>query len=367
MKKILVDPGEFYTKVYVLCSVAESDRQGDAAQGWEFYGRSFFPSLVSRADEIDKGRIYYEHDTNRCTIGYDCCESLTFEQVIKAFKDPEVSDYKELLILKKIIFDYADNADELEIDVVVDSPHLEQVYKAIADKLHDGRIVVTALRGYDKRRIKKEVTVRFSLPSSGEAVVGFLKKINKDFSTALLVDVGYNKTKIYMIDSRSGVELFRLSDFGISFYYEKIVRLLSEKNIRDNSFLWLVKQIELGCKKVEVNVEQDPGLSKVARAVSGGAAREYDVSLVLDNVRWDLNKELNRLTSDILTSYYTNTTVWAEMLVVTGGGALFNGDILSVSLAEGGYCFKDTHIEKQPMYAVLEGAVISNQLLTTDS
>jgi len=44
------------------------------------------------------------------------------------------------------------------------------------------------------------------------------------------------------------------------------------------------------------------------------------------------------------------------MLVVTGGGASLNGDILRLSLEEDGYRFNDSYIEKQPIYTLLEGA-----------
>jgi hypothetical protein len=69
-----------------------------------------------------------------------------------------------------------------------------------------------------------------------------------------------------------------------------------------------------------------------------------------------LNKEFTRFTTDMLTSYYTSRVEWPAMLVITGGGAALNGDILRLSLEKDGYCFKDVHIEKQPIYTVLEGA-----------
>jgi hypothetical protein len=152
------------------------------------------------------------------------------------------------------------------------------------------------------------------------------------------------------------VELFQTGNCGVSFYYEKIVHLFAEANIEDNHFLWLVKQIELGCEEVEVRRERKGAMIGNAVALSTRFPRHYDISLVMENVRWDLNKEFRRFTTDVLTSYYTNRVDWPAMLVVTGGGASLNGDILRLSLEEGGYCFKDVYIEKQPMYTLLEGA-----------
>jgi hypothetical protein len=248
--------------------------------------------------------------------------------------------------LKKIIFDYADNTDDLEINVVVDSHQRAQVFEEIGEALRDKKLEISAFRGYDKRRIRKEVTVRLNLLSSGDAVLGFLEKNRMDFTTALVVDIGYNKTKLYVVDCEKGVELFQTGDCGVSFYYEKIVHLFAEKNIDDNHFLWLVKQIELGCEEVEVRKESK----------GEGMGPVYDISLVMENVRWDLNKEFTRFTTDTLTSYYTNRVEWPAMLMVTGGGASLNGDLLRLSLEEGGYCFNDVYIEKQPIYTLLEGA-----------
>ena len=226
---------------------------GDKADlPFQFYGRGFFPTLVSRPGDIDKGRMYYEHEGDLHAAGYDCSSSLRVEQILHAFDGEEFDPGKALLILKKIIFDYADNKDDLELDVVVDNYQRAQVFEEIMEALCDKKVEISAIRGYDKRRIRKEVTVRLNLLSSGDAVMGFLEKNRMDFTTALVVDIGYNQTKLYVVDYEKGVELFQTRNFGVSYYYEKILHLLAEENREDNHFLWLVKQIELGCEEVEV-------------------------------------------------------------------------------------------------------------------
>jgi hypothetical protein len=356
VKIILVDVGSFYTKAYVMRQVPENGGGDRNDPAYQFYGRGFFPTLVSRAGDIDKGRMYYEHEGDLYAAGYDCSSSLRFEQIIQAFDGEGLSTGKALLILKKIIFDYADNNDDLEINVVVDSYQRAQIFEEIGEALRNQKVEISAFRGYDKRRLKKEVTIRLNLLSSGDAVAGFLEKNKMDFTTALVIDVGYNKTKFYVVDCEKGVELFQIGNCGVSFYYEKIVHLFAEENIEDNHFLWLVKQIELGCEEVEVRRESKGEMMGKAVALSNPFPLHYDISLVMENVRWDLNKEFKRFTTDILTSYYTNRVEWPAMLVVTGGGASLNGDILRLSLEEGGYRFNDVYIEKQPIYTVLEGA-----------
>lgn len=326
--------------------VSENGGRNRTDQPYQFYGRGFFPTLVNRADDIDKGRIYYEHGGELYAVGYDCSSSLRFDQIINAFDSDGLSTGKALLILKKIVFGYADNNDDVEINLVVDSYERARVFEEIGEALRNKKVEISAFRGYDNRRIKKEVTVSLNLLSSGDAIAGFLKKTKIDFTTALVVDVGYNKTKLYVVDCERGVELFQIGDCGVSFYYEKLMHLFAEESPDENHFLWLVKQIELGCEAVEVRGKSEGEM----------AGNVYDISLVMENVRWDLNKEFKRFTTDALTSYYTNRVEWPAMLVVTGGGASLNGDILRLSLEEGGYCFDNVYIEKQPIYTLLEGA-----------
>ena len=356
VKKILVDAGNFYTKVYVMHQNLGNGREDRADQPYQFYGRGFFPTLVGRAGDVDKGKMYYEDEAELYAVGYDCSSSLGLNQVIDAFDDEEISARNARIILKKIIFDYADIKDDLEIDVVVDSYRKAQVFEEIAEELRDKEIEITAFRGYDKRRINKHATIHLDLLSSGDAVQGFLDKKELDFGTALIIDVGYRKTKIYVVDSQNGVELFQVGDFGVASYYDKIVKLFAEEKIEDNHFLWLVKQVELGCEEIEVRREGKWGTADSALALANRSPRCYDISLVMENVRWDLNKEFKRLTTDILTAFYTNRVEWTDMLVVTGGGASLNGDILRLSLAESGYRFNDLYIENQPIYTLLEGA-----------
>jgi hypothetical protein len=351
VKKILVDVGSFYTKVCVMHPAPGNggpENSGEPRNDrlWQFYGRSFFPTLVGRADDIDTGRLYYEHEGERYAVGYECSSSLRLEQIIGAFDGEGLDARSALLILKKIIFDYADDEDDLEISVVVDGYRKAQIFEEIGAALRNKKVDICAFRCYDKRYIKKEVTISLDLLSAGDAVAGFLEKNTGEFTTALVIDVGYNKTKLYVVDTEKGVELFRAEDCGVSFYYEKIVRLFAEENIADNHFLWLVKQIELGCENVEVRRENKGEMT----------GNVYDISLVMENVRWDLNKVFTRFATDILTSYYTNRVEWPALLVITGGGAALNGDILRLSLEKDGYSFNGVLIEKQPIYSVLEGA-----------
>ena len=360
LKKILIDPGDFYTKVYVLIPAGE---RGNSNSSYAFYGRNFFPTLVSEASATGDKKIYYEDGNSFYNVGYDC-SGLTLDQTIKELNVSGVNTFNEYLILKKVIFDYADNNDEIEIDIVIDIPFKLEVFKEIREKLDNTTIELRAFRGYDKRNIVKSALVKINLVSAGDAVSGFLKNLKKDFKSALFIDIGYKKTKVYLVNCQKGVELFKFSDLGISIYYEKILNLFSEKNIKDIDFFWLVKQVELCCEQLEVKNEREKRASRIVRKILRKRVSDYDISLVLENVRWDLNKDFRRLASDILTSHYTNTTMWVDILVVTGGGAFLNGDILCTSLVNDGYFFSDIYIDKLQPYTVLEG--MTNELMNSE-
>lgn len=356
MKNLLVDFGNFYTKVMVLSQVPAKDGPNGTDPSYDYFGRVFFPTLASRTMDLDRSRLYYEHEGDWYAVGYDCTRTLRWEEIAQVFGDQGLNTGQALLILKKIIFDYADQEEDLVITMVVDSLLKAQVFEEIGRALSDRKMEVSGFRGYDKRCIRKEVTIRLRLLSSGDALFGFLEKNRKDFTKALVVDVGYQNTKLYVVDYEKGVELFRIENWGVSFYYDKIVHLFSEENIDDNHFLWLVKQIELGCQEVEVRRQPTGRMTGRFADLLNPSPKHYDVSLVLENVRWDLNKEFKRFTTEILNFYYTNQVEWPALLVVMGGGASLNGELLQLSLEESGYCFDEVYIEKQSLYTVLEGA-----------
>jgi len=356
VKNLLVDYGNFYTKVIVLNQVPERSTEDCPDPSYQFFGRVFFPTLASRTTDKDKGRLYYEHEGDWYAVGYDCTQNLRWEEIDQAFGDQGFSTDQALLILKKIIFDYADKEEDLLIYVVVDSPRKAQIFEEIGRLLGQRKLVISGFRGYDQRRLLKEVTIQIRLLSSGDALLGFLEKNQRDFNKALVVDVGYQQTKLYVVDYERGVELFQIENWGVSYYYQKIVHLFSEEHIDDNHFLWLVKQIELGCDEVEVRREPAGRIIGRLAGLLNPFPKHYDISLVLENVRWDLNKEFKKFTSDILNFYYTNQVEWPALLLVMGGGASLNGEILQRSLEESGYCFDEVCIEKQSIYTVLEGA-----------
>ncbi|MGK5084625.1 hypothetical protein WDW37_15120 [Bdellovibrionota bacterium FG-1] len=330
MKKIYLDPGAFYTKVYVL--------ESTASNGFKFFGRSFFPTAAAQVLEIPERVIGYEHGGSRYLVGSDCPGDL--------WNVADTSDAglaRNALIIKlivnKALFDYADSDDEVELHVVVDTPEKRGIFEAITTE-RTGKLTVAGFRG--PKKIAKTLTLQMKVLPTSDGVLGYLRKIKAQFDSSLFVDIGYSSTKLYVASARQGVEKFATFEFGARFYLDAIIRALKDEGIGPLEPYWLTKQLELGCKSLEVTNE-------------GHASRQVDVSLILENARWDTNKDFKRITVDFMTDYYNNNSRWPGLLVVTGGGALFNGDLLCTALAHDGYRFDDLFIDKSPLYTVLEG------------
>ncbi|MBF0442464.1 MAG: hypothetical protein HQK54_11210 [Oligoflexales bacterium] len=331
MKKAFIDPGNFYTKVCVF------ERKEDGS--YCFFGRTFFPSAVSKVGAPSRSYRCYEHEGGLYQLGYDS-SGIFSQSIAKVEWDSEYSWFTAILTLKKIIFDYADEDSGIELNIVLDTQEKIETFKHVAGKFMGEPVTVRVMRGYDRpsQQVTKKVVLNFL--SVGDGIYELARKVKNDFSTALIVDIGHDSSKIYIVNSRTGVEEFRIIDFGVNVYYESIIRHLVEKRMDKFDYYWLIKQVELGFSEIEV----------------GSHNRDVDISLIIDNIKWDLNKDFLDAVSGIVSHYYENRVEWAQMLVITGGGALLSGELLQNSLMAGGYTFNDIYVEKSPMYALVEAA-----------
>ncbi|MBF0492581.1 MAG: hypothetical protein HQM15_07360 [Deltaproteobacteria bacterium] len=323
MKKILIDPGDFYTKTHVY---------EVTGRGPESYGQYFFPSISARTQSNESQALRYEQEGSFYSVGYDCHEA-GFDSLHGKAGDFGSDCLNGLLILKKIIFDYSANNEEIELGILIETPYKQKIWGEIVEHLNQSVLTVSAIRGFDQARIQKTVKLQTALLTAGDSLLNFLRTINSEFESALVVDIGYHTTKIYIANSIEGIASFQLLDIGIWNYYKIVFGRLLENKIKPDYF-WVIKQIEAGLSQLEFE--------------SGDLV---DISQITDQTRWDLNKNLTGFISDFLVSYFTNVTQWVEMMVVTGGGASFMGELLVESLREGGLDMEDIYIEKFSLYA----------------
>ena len=329
MKRIFVDTGNFYTKVCVF-ELTESG-------SYEFFGRTFFPTMIAKIPDLTGQSRSYEHEGVLYKVGYDCGElDLT---LASASRRPDHYDLLlAMVIIKKIVFDYADADGNMELYFVLDTPDKIAIYQEAARQIIKEPLEVKAFRGLDRRPLRTRQLVGPSLVSVGEAVHELLFTISEAFTCGLVLDIGYDTSKLYLITEEGGVELFRILEFGCAVYYRSVIQQLLAQGLSDVNYFWLIKQIELGCQQIEL-VQEQPGV---------------DISLIIANIKWDLNKDFVGKVSEILTHYYENRVQWAQVLVITGGGSFLSGELLRHSLMAGGFEFRECYVEKSPLYAMLD-------------
>ncbi len=354
-KKIYLDPGGFYTKVTVFASTEPGDLNS-APDAYSLSGRTFFPTAAVCAPAQTDRVICYELNETRYWVGGACANNrwnCDDESDAGTARNHLIAE----LVLRKALFDYCDSKDEVELFVVVDTPLRRQIFEKVCSQVSskscskvdstilESEIAVEGYRGPQK--IRKLLTLKLKILPASDGVLGYVNHIKSGFDLALFVDIGYSSTKLYVISQRQGVEKFEMMKLGARFYSDAIERALTEQGITPLEPYWLMKQIELGCQAIEVDGDGAGQLK--------GKPRLFDVSLILENARWDTNKDFKRMTTDFITDYYNATSRWVGLLVVTGGGALFNGELLCAALSDAGYQFDDILIDKSPLYTVLEG------------
>ncbi|MBF0314615.1 MAG: hypothetical protein HQK50_09680 [Oligoflexia bacterium] len=340
MKKIFIDPGEFYIKVLVL----------DYVDSWQFYGRTFFPALTcaSKKNERHPQQIYYENNNLLYQIGYDCSE-INFNQAFVDYNHSydhvptsKIGPESGKLFINKSLFDFASDQEEVALSIVVDSPAKLQLFKEIVNNIQNDRpYEIKAYRELDQRMISKSIKLTTSFALASDAACALVKKKFESYSHALVVDIGHSSSKIYTIHSQEGVRLFGQLEIGMHCYYKKIIDLLQEKGIEQIDYFWLIKQLELGLGNIEIPDHKN--------------VYTFDLSLIIDNIRWDFNKNFNKEITDTIKSYFTQLAFAVDSIFIMGGGAVFNGDLLCASLVNSGYNLHNIYIEKSPMYNILLG------------
>ncbi|MBF0360261.1 MAG: hypothetical protein HQK49_04580 [Oligoflexia bacterium] len=347
MKKIFVDAGEFYTKVWVLDFSSKLNE-------WQYFGRTFFPTITCEVPEIPEvqkeldaqnhqQQIHYEYNDHFYQVGYDCMEKVNVDHL---YNTNNISQQIQIsrLILNKVIFDYTIDTEDVALFIVVDSVAKENLFKDIIHN-HNTLFITKAYRGVDKRVIAKRVNIKFQLIWASDGISSLLKDKFDNLPQTLVVDIGHSSSKMYIIDPLNGLQHFRSLELGMFSYYKKMIKLFLEKEIENINYLWMIKQIELECEEIEIECNN----LKVKH--------NFDISALTENFRWDLSKDLKAAIVDFITFYFSNNSKAIELLHITGGGAHLFGNIIKASLITSGYNLQSIYIEKSPMYDTLYGVV----------
>lgn len=156
--------------------------------------------------------------------------------------------------------------------------------------------------------------------------------------SALIVDFGYTRTKIFIVSLKRGLECFRVLDAAVCIHCDKVVSHFKQLGHNVNKY-FVMKELELSFPYVTVNGEK------------------YSVAHIFQNVQWDLNKEILRSILKILTNHYNRTGRWVKALALVGGGAVSQAHLLCASIAGKNYTFDRVIFDKLPRYSVLAGMI----------
>ncbi|MBT3236232.1 MAG: hypothetical protein HN353_09810 [Bdellovibrionales bacterium] len=364
-KKIFVDAGVFYTKVSAL--------KLEEGVGYRPSGRNFFPSMAnSESDPLSP--LTYQVEGEMVAVGYDSSQlTLSYDEAKAHPWGWSIENGKALLT--KILFDFMDKGDKsAEINFLFEDGDKLAVLKEVVAQFGAGKHPVNALRQNDKLMIKRDVDVTFNFLPASNALIDYLRTIEKSFRKGMVVDISHHKLRIFVLSPEEGVELYHESELGVCCYYERILRLLKEYELERVSYGWMIKQIECGMEEIEIESDElesdhldEPDDIEYIKAMSlkylkrdsilvDNKKQHFDVGPLLQNIRWDLNKDIKNLVTENLVEYCTNNATSVDILAIVGGGANLNGEILMDSLEQEEMVVSILTIDRHPFYTLVDSA-----------
>ncbi len=324
--KLYVDIGDIYTKFAVV-------REGDSVEYGSF--ASFAAPYPPPGDFTDfEERVYFagDGDAKKYLIGWP--GALTEET------QPLGSDHDEeklQAVLNKVVFENAEKGSEIELYLAYDFGEKAESIRKLAERI-EGPATVRAQHLYSDKVEKKDVRIACRAVPGPLALFDRYRahKSGKDGDSAVIIDIGFTRTKIFSVSSELGVERHVIADAGGKTFLEALLAFLRQEG-RDVNMYSVMKELELFFPRLNVGQE------------------EFDAEHVFRNVAWDLNKGIVAAVSRLLKEHYNKTGRWLDTLAVTGGGACWSGELLRASLKKEKFTFDNITVDKAPRYAVVNG------------
>lgn len=331
VSKIFLDIGDVYTKFALF---KEYEKPHLTKRG--FFVSSVVPYPSPHEFLEFEEQIYFDEEQKSKSYLVGWPAIMAGGQIVG-----ESLEEKHLqLILYNVLFDHCDDKEEIEVYVSYDFGEKAELLRSISRTFNNRSTALSAKYIYEDIIRRKQISLKtFELESPLCLFEYFRSSLSdqmKQRCSMLIIDIGYLRSKICIIDSEKGLEYFDAADIGIKIYYEQMCSHFKQAEHRVNPFT-LMQELELKFPFVSIGRER------------------YDVKNIIKNIRWDLNKDLLRAASSMLKSHYEHSGHWVDVFAVTGGGSIFNGDLLWVSLSEEKYSFGEVIIDKKPRFSVLDG------------
>jgi hypothetical protein len=366
-RKIFVDAGVFYTKVSTLrLEEEEHYRPG---------GRGFFPSIVNVESDQYLSPMTYQVGEQMYAVGYDSSQlTLSYDEAKEQPWGWNVGNGKALIT--KILFDFMDKGEKnAEINLLFEDGDKLSVLKEIVTQFGSGEnFSVNVFRRTDELLIKRNVNVTFNFIPASDALIDYLKSIDQTFRKGMVVDISHHKMRLFVLSPEEGVELYKEDNLGVCCYYERILKLLQEHELGRVSYHWMMKQIEFGMDEIEIETDElesdqieDSDDIQYVKAMSlkylkrdsvlvENKKQHFNVGSLVENIRWDLNKDIKNLVLENLVEYCANNATTVDILAIVGGGANLNGEILLDSLEQEEMVVDLLTIDRYPFYTLVDNA-----------
>lgn len=324
-KHLYLDIGNLYTKV--ACPLP--------------YKKEFFLSAVENFPpphpffEFDE-KIYIEQSSvsKRFLVGWPA--ALVTDEVVGM-----TIHYKHYeMIFIKALFDNLDDGDESNIYLSYDFGENATQILRLAELFDEKELKLNSGFIYDDRISTKNVKLKiYPIPSPLCLYEFYLNSLPESLHSScamIIVDIGYIRSKVYIIDNESGLKNYAIIEVGTKLYYDQIYQQLKESRQKINPFL-MMQDLEVNYPIFTMNDEQ------------------YNVEMIFKNISWDSNKDIFQSITSFLKDYYHSFGHWVDALVITGGGSSYIGDLLHASLAEKEYSFSKVIIDKKSRFSVING------------
>lgn len=313
---IFLDVGDLYTKCHVLC--ADNGLRHNIC----------FPTIAAEADAA-RGTCSHFKDVETETykvVGWDAVDGIALDDVARLRRKATAFD-----IFNKILFGYIDDQSTVNINF-------------IADEAHDDIQLENAEEIYDKSRyhvegfvngsyVTRNYTVNLSCHMVSDILAcSFQSSTLRDTGQGVViaVDIGFCNTKVFIIDTESYNVVYEKLPHGFDYFLVKVNDHFDAAGINLHPFVML-KELE----RSNAVIDTDNGV--------------YDISKIIDNVRFDFGNALVDEIDEVLRRYYHSFLVWPGFLYITGGGAAMGGDVVAAALVSRYGRFRDAClIESRP-------------------
>lgn len=299
VKNVFLDIGDIYTKFHVL----DEDNK--------LLYNVCFPTIAKKGDVSHETCSYFKdvESENYMMVGWDAAYELEYDDIVKLKFKASAFD-----IFNKILFEYIDDGSVVNINFIADKAH-DDIQLEDAEKIY--KDCEYSVEGFiNGVYITKHYTINITSHMVTDILANYFaaSTIQVDHDVVITIDIGFSRTKLFIIDTQDCNVVFDELHHGFDYYLMKLRDHFEDAGLCLHPFI-LLKELE----RNNAIIDTEDGA--------------YDISKIIDNARFDLCKAIITETEEILKEFYNSFLVWPGFLYITGGGAILCGEAIKAELA----------------------------------